>query len=120
MYSDLKLMYPGLEPPSWYVTACGGTIVACSNGLSGFAGIITAVAAWGIWGGDMFPAESDPSGSMDHPPSACEVMSLSVIGPENWTVEEMRRWLRNVSCPLPRTLPSANPSLANSKRKKTS
>jgi len=49
-----------------------------ANLLLGFAGIITAVAAWGIWGGDMFPAESDPSGR-----------------PENWTVEEMRRWLRN-------------------------
>jgi len=50
------------------------------NLLLGFAGIITAVAAWGIWGGDMFPVEPDPSGS-----------------PENWTVEEMRRWLRNRS-----------------------
>lgn len=29
---------------------------------SGFAGIITAVAAWSIWGGDLFPADKEPTG----------------------------------------------------------
>ncbi|KAJ5108967.1 hypothetical protein N7456_005642 [Penicillium angulare] len=43
----------------------------------GFAGMVTAVAAWSIWGTDVFPAEADPKGN-----------------PENWTVDEMRRWLR--------------------------
>ena len=28
----------------------------------GFAGLVTAVAAWSIWGGEMFPAEADPKG----------------------------------------------------------
>lgn len=28
----------------------------------GFAGLVTAVAAWSIWGGDMFPAQKDPVG----------------------------------------------------------
>ena len=28
----------------------------------GFAGIVTAVAAWTIWGSDLFPAEKDPVG----------------------------------------------------------
>ncbi|KAF2429828.1 hypothetical protein EJ08DRAFT_634599 [Tothia fuscella] len=47
----------------------------------GFAGIITAVAAWGIWGSDsMFPKEADPRGD-----------------PENWSQEELRRWLNNRS-----------------------
>ena len=46
----------------------------------GFAGIVTAVAAWSIWGGDMFPREADPKGD-----------------PDNWTLEELRRWLSNVS-----------------------
>ncbi|KAL2760488.1 hypothetical protein ACRALDRAFT_2039115 [Sodiomyces alcalophilus JCM 7366] len=41
-----------------------------------FGGLVTAVAVWAIYGGDMFPAEPDPSGD-----------------PENWTREEMRRWL---------------------------
>ncbi|PBP15592.1 hypothetical protein BUE80_DR013671 [Diplocarpon rosae] len=41
-----------------------------------FTGIVTAVAAWSIWGQDMFPKESDPTGE-----------------PDNWTYEEMRRWL---------------------------
>ena len=27
-----------------------------------FAGIVTAVSAWSIWGGEMFPAEKDPVG----------------------------------------------------------
>ncbi|KAJ5579951.1 uncharacterized protein N7459_005936 [Penicillium hispanicum] len=39
--------------------------------------MVTAVAAWSIWGTDVFPAEADPTGN-----------------PENWTVEEMKRWLR--------------------------
>jgi hypothetical protein len=45
-----------------------------------FTGIVTAVAAWAIWGGDMFPAAEDPKGN-----------------PENWTKEELRRWLAAVS-----------------------
>ncbi|KAL4913465.1 hypothetical protein BDW62DRAFT_165766 [Aspergillus aurantiobrunneus] len=39
--------------------------------------MVTAAAAWAIWGNDMFPAEADPKGD-----------------PENWTLEEMSRWLR--------------------------
>ncbi|ROT43222.1 hypothetical protein SODALDRAFT_305140 [Sodiomyces alkalinus F11] len=46
------------------------------NALLAFGGLVTAVAVWAIYGGDMFPAEPDPSGD-----------------PENWTWEEMRRWL---------------------------
>ncbi|KAL2007008.1 hypothetical protein VTN00DRAFT_8446 [Thermoascus crustaceus] len=48
------------------------------NLLLGFAGIVTVATAWGILGGDMFPAEPDPTGN-----------------PENWTDEELKRWLRN-------------------------
>ena len=29
----------------------------------GFAGMVTAVAAWSIWGTDVFPTEADPTGS---------------------------------------------------------
>ncbi|KAH8693704.1 hypothetical protein BGW36DRAFT_429737 [Talaromyces proteolyticus] len=47
------------------------------NLLLGFAGIVTAVSAWSIWGGDLFPAETDPKGD-----------------PEHWTTEELKRWLR--------------------------
>ncbi|KAK0864305.1 hypothetical protein LTR57_007898 [Friedmanniomyces endolithicus] len=46
------------------------------NMFLGFAGLVTAVAAWGIWGGDMFPQAADPKGE-----------------PENWTEEDMKRWL---------------------------
>ncbi|KAF4120706.1 hypothetical protein GMORB2_2710 [Geosmithia morbida] len=48
--------------------------------LLAFGGAIVATGVWSIWGGDMFPAESDPTGK-----------------PEDWTEEEMRRWLRKVS-----------------------
>ncbi|KAJ6000240.1 hypothetical protein N7481_000649 [Penicillium waksmanii] len=48
-----------------------------SSQLQGFAGMVTAVAAWSIWGTDVFPAQDDPQGN-----------------PENWTADEMRRWLR--------------------------
>lgn len=27
--------------------------------------MVTAVAAWSIWGSDVFPAEADPKGSKD-------------------------------------------------------
>ncbi|OJJ59929.1 hypothetical protein ASPSYDRAFT_912800 [Aspergillus sydowii CBS 593.65] len=47
------------------------------NLFLGFAGMVTAAAAWAIWGNEIFPAESDPKGD-----------------PANWTLEEMRRWLR--------------------------
>ncbi|KAK2789915.1 hypothetical protein FQN53_000968 [Emmonsiellopsis sp. PD_33] len=46
------------------------------NLFLGFAGIVTAAAAFSIWGGDMFPAQQDPTGN-----------------PENWTIDELRRWL---------------------------
>ncbi|CAL8576882.1 hypothetical protein XPA_002747 [Xanthoria parietina] len=47
-----------------------------SYGVTGFAGIVTAVAAWSIWGGDMFPADKDPTGD-----------------PAHWSESEMRIWL---------------------------
>ncbi|KAE8452421.1 hypothetical protein EG329_000323 [Mollisiaceae sp. DMI_Dod_QoI] len=46
------------------------------NTFLAFTGIVTAVAAWSIWGQDMFPKEGDPTGD-----------------PETWTREELRRWL---------------------------
>ena len=51
------------------------------NLFLGFAGVVTAVAAWSIWGqGDMFPKPEDPKGD-----------------PEKWTDEEKKRWLNSVS-----------------------
>ncbi|KAL2119326.1 hypothetical protein VTJ04DRAFT_6286 [Mycothermus thermophilus] len=38
--------------------------------------LFLGVAAWAIWGGDLFPPEPDPKGD-----------------PETWTREELRRWL---------------------------
>lgn len=49
------------------------------NFFFGFAGLVTAAAAWSIWGGDMFPQTEDPKGD-----------------PSKWSVEEMRLWLNNV------------------------
>ncbi|PGH18186.1 hypothetical protein AJ80_04573 [Polytolypa hystricis UAMH7299] len=48
------------------------------NLFLGFVGIVTAAAAWSIWGGEMFPSEPDPTG----------------VDPEDWTVDELRRWLK--------------------------
>mgnify|MGYP004705054781 CR=1 FL=1 len=48
-----------------------------------FGGLVTAVAVWAIYGGDMFPAGPDPTGN-----------------PEDWTREEMRRWLAAVFAAL--------------------
>ena len=38
---------------------CSDIVSYC---LPGFGAIVTAVAAWSIWGGDMFPAQPDPVG----------------------------------------------------------
>ncbi|CAG9944449.1 unnamed protein product [Clonostachys rosea f. rosea IK726] len=46
------------------------------NMVLAFGGAVAAAAVWSIWGGDIFPAEPDPKGN-----------------PEEWTREEMRRWL---------------------------
>ncbi|KAI0122984.1 hypothetical protein BJ170DRAFT_119893 [Xylariales sp. AK1849] len=46
------------------------------NAVLGFAGIVAAAAVWTIWGQDMFPAGSDPTGN-----------------PDDWTRDELRRWL---------------------------
>jgi len=55
------------------------------NMFLGFAGIVTAVAAWSIWGGDMFPQAEDPKGE-----------------PETWSEDDMRRWLNAVCLRLKR------------------
>ncbi|KAH6636967.1 hypothetical protein F5144DRAFT_569278 [Chaetomium tenue] len=46
------------------------------NAVLAFGGLVTGVAIWAIWGGDMFPQEPDPKGD-----------------PETWSREELRRWL---------------------------
>ena len=63
----------------------------------GFAGIITAAAAWSIWGGDIFPAQSDPTGSKK--PLRIPFWGrwlIEIQDPENWSEDEMRRWLNAV------------------------
>ncbi|KAK4239644.1 hypothetical protein C8A03DRAFT_13984 [Achaetomium macrosporum] len=49
---------------------------AMRSKVKAFSGLVVGVAAWAIWGGDMFPSEADPKGD-----------------PETWTKEELRRWL---------------------------
>ncbi|KAI0490881.1 hypothetical protein F4859DRAFT_459561 [Xylaria cf. heliscus] len=46
------------------------------NAVLAFSGLVTAAVAWSFWGGDLFPAQADPTGN-----------------PETWTREELRRWL---------------------------
>ncbi|SLM37438.1 hypothetical protein LPUS_00769 [Lasallia pustulata] len=46
------------------------------NAFLGFATIVTAVAAWSIWGGDLFPAQADPTGD-----------------PSMWADSELKQWL---------------------------
>jgi len=41
-----------------------------------FTGLVAASAAWSIFGNDIFPQQPDPTGD-----------------PENWTHEELTRWL---------------------------
>ena len=64
----------------------------------GFAGIVTAVAAWSIWGGDMFPAETDPTGGTScFPVSELSYAPLKLfLDPSKWTDSELKRWLEVV------------------------
>ncbi|KAA8574969.1 hypothetical protein MFRU_002g03880 [Monilinia fructicola] len=50
--------------------------LSSKNAVLAFAGIVTAAAAWSIWGTDLFPKEGDPTGD-----------------PATWSREELRRWL---------------------------
>lgn len=50
------------------------------NAVVAFAGLVAGAAMWTMFSGDIFPAESDPTGD-----------------PETWTREELRRWLAAVS-----------------------
>lgn len=45
-----------------------------------FGAVVVGAWAWGMFGGDTFPAEKDPTGD-----------------PNGWTREELRRWLAAVS-----------------------
>lgn len=51
-----------------------------SEGLFlGFAGLVTAVSVWSIWGGDMFPAEKDPAGGTNILNSSCASLLTNKI-----------------------------------------
>lgn len=59
--------------------------------------MVSAAAVWAIWGNDMFPAEPDPTGSKRTRELELQVDGkLTCKDPEDWTVEELRRWLRAV------------------------
>ncbi|KAI1759411.1 hypothetical protein GGR53DRAFT_149104 [Hypoxylon sp. FL1150] len=44
-----------------------------------FSGLVTAALVWSMWGGNVFPPDADPKGD-----------------PQEWTREELRRWLAAV------------------------
>ncbi|RYP52486.1 hypothetical protein DL768_002313 [Monosporascus sp. mg162] len=46
------------------------------NAVLAFSALVTGAVVWTLWGGEIFPSEPDPTGD-----------------PENWTREELRRWL---------------------------
>ncbi|RYP77168.1 hypothetical protein DL769_003478 [Monosporascus sp. CRB-8-3] len=46
------------------------------NAVLAFSALVTGAVVWTLWGGEIFPSEPDPTGD-----------------PENWTIEELRRWL---------------------------
>ncbi|KAF2480659.1 hypothetical protein BDY17DRAFT_348198 [Neohortaea acidophila] len=48
------------------------------NLILAFAGVVTAVTAYSIWNGDLFPKLTEPTGD-----------------PEKWSDADMRRWLKN-------------------------
>ena len=86
----------------------------------GFAGLVTVASLWNMWGGDMFPAEKDPSGGtsliilicchfttgqMSERPAD---KNCSATDPEYWTDTELKRWLRSVSASISTFRPLAS------------
>ncbi len=57
---------------------------------------MTAVAAWSIWGQDMFPKEGDPIGGELNGLGISFLILIFPLDPETWTREELRRWLAAV------------------------
>ncbi|TGO89082.1 hypothetical protein BPOR_0126g00130 [Botrytis porri] len=49
-----------------------------SKAILAFTGIVTAAAAWSIWGTDMFPKEEDPTGERSS--STTQGYQRAVIG----------------------------------------
>ena len=54
-----------------------------SHFYAAFSALVTGAVAWSLWGGALFPREPDPTGN-----------------PEDWTQEELRRWLAAVRMTL--------------------
>lgn len=52
--------------------------------IVGFAGLVTVASLWNIFGGDMFPAEKDPTGGKNEDLlySADSLLSRYTTGPE--------------------------------------
>ncbi|KAH7033444.1 uncharacterized protein B0I36DRAFT_321459, partial [Microdochium trichocladiopsis] len=46
------------------------------NAVIAFSAMVTGAVLWTMWGGEIFPRDTDPTGD-----------------PETWTREELRRWL---------------------------
>lgn len=53
-----------------------------------FTGIVTAVAAWSIWGQDMFPKEADPTGGKY--PSPDSLIGMIDAGSRSRYMDERR------------------------------
>ncbi|KAK7184155.1 hypothetical protein PSPO01_09861 [Paraphaeosphaeria sporulosa] len=53
-----------------------------------FAAIVTGVAAWSIWGEDLFPSQ-DPKGGM-----LLLFLFILICDPETWTHEQCVTWLK--------------------------
>ncbi|KAK0752427.1 hypothetical protein B0T18DRAFT_318354 [Schizothecium vesticola] len=52
-------------------------VMKSKNAFLAYAGLVTGVAVWAIWGGDLIPQRGAPTGH-----------------PETWSEEELRTWLR--------------------------
>ncbi|KAK1827865.1 hypothetical protein QBC39DRAFT_266316 [Podospora conica] len=61
-------------------------VMKSKNAFLAYAGLVTGVAVWAIWGGDLLPQRGAPTGH-----------------PETWSEEELRSWLREVGDRLANT-----------------
>lgn len=50
-----------------------------------------------MWGGDVFPADKDPTGGKADRMLLGKNLSDICVDPETWTLTELRRWLEAVS-----------------------
>ena len=62
-----------------------------------FAAVVAGVAAWSIWGQDIFPSQDPTGGALLHSNISTWELTDIYKDPETWTHDQCVTWLKHVS-----------------------